>query len=92
LHRIQLNLDDTANASKDTESNSEDEDEGDDEDNNIEDPSQDIIFQVDSDIDIDLRALRDIISPDPVIIQPVSSFLMENRAPGTSGMVPDWNW
>jgi len=82
-------LDDTTNASKDTESNSEDEGEGDEKDNNIEDASRNIIFQVDSDIDIDSRGLR---SPDPVIIQPFSSFLVENRAPGTSGMAPDWNW
>ena len=66
------NVDDTANVSRDTESDSEDEGEGDDKDNNIEDASQDIIFQVDSDIDIDLCALRDMISPNPIIIQPVS--------------------
>jgi len=92
LRRIQLNLDDTADASKDTESDSEDEGDGDGEDNNIEEASRKIAFQVDSDIDIDSRALRDMISLDPVIVQPVSSLLMESRAPGTSGMAPDWNW
>ena len=58
--------------------------------NNIEDGSQDIIFQVDS--DIDSCTLRDMMSHDHIFIQPVSSFLTESRAPETSGMVPDWNW
>ena len=91
---IQLNLDDTANASKDTESDSEDEGDGDGdgEDNNIKEASREIAFQVDSDIDIDSCALRDMISPNPVIVQQVSSLSTESRAPGTSGMVPDWNW
>ena len=68
FHCIQLNLDDTADVSKDTKSDSEDEDKCNDTDNNIEDGSQDITFQVDSDIDIDLCALRDMISHDPIII------------------------
>ena len=79
-----------AHVSKDIKSDSENE--GDDRDNNIEDASQDIIFQVESDINIDSHALRDMIFPDPVIFQPVCSFLMESRAPGISGMAPDWNW
>ena len=52
---------------------------GDDKDNNIEDASWDIIFWVDSDIDIDSHALRDMISPDPVIIQPVFALLFDGE-------------
>jgi hypothetical protein len=48
--------------------------------------SRDIMFQVDADIDIDSRALRDDIS-DPVVAQPVLPLLTES---GVTAL--DWNW
>jgi hypothetical protein len=54
--------------------------------------SRDIVFQVDADIDIDSRALRDMISPDPVVAQPVLPLLTESGVTATFGTTPDWNW
>lgn len=57
-------------------------------------PIQAVTFEIDADIDINSKALRDMVSVDPVVreeFQPQHSQQPSATAPHTQ-VAPDWNW
>jgi hypothetical protein len=55
-------------------------------------PALPLAFEIDLDIDIRSPALRDMVSVDPIVREPVPQPFAHTAAPDTSNAEPDWNW
>ena len=66
--------------------------EGMDTDKDLGQPSQPLAFQIDPNIDINLPALKDMISMDPITREAPLQPSSHSKAEDTSNMEPDWNW